>query len=53
MIVGIEMDSLFSLVKVFINETWMVWSISNFISGIITSGVSSLISGLLVDASAE
>jgi hypothetical protein len=51
MIVGIEMDSLFSLVKVSINETGMVWSISNFISGIITSGVSSLTSDLLVDAS--
>jgi hypothetical protein len=47
--VGIEMDLLFSLVKVSVNEMWMVWLISNFVSGIITSGVSSLISGLLVD----
>ena len=53
MIVGIEMDSLLSLVKVSINETRMVWSISNFISGIIISGVSSLTSDLLVDASPE
>jgi hypothetical protein len=49
--VGIEMDSLFSLVKVSINGTRIVWSISNFISGIISSGISSLTSGLLVDAS--
>jgi hypothetical protein len=53
MIVGIEMDSLFSLVKVSINEIGMVWSISNFISGIITSQVSSLTSKLLIVASIE
>jgi hypothetical protein len=47
MIVGIEMDPLFSLVKVSIR------SISNCISIIITSEASSLNSGLLVDASAE
>jgi hypothetical protein len=53
MIVGIEMDSLFSLANVYINETGMVWSISNFISRIITSRVSILTSRLLVDASVE
>jgi hypothetical protein len=53
MIVAIEMDLFFSLVKLFFNETRMVWSISNFISGIIIYGASSLISGLLVDASTE
>jgi hypothetical protein len=53
MTVGFEMDPLFSLVKVSINEIGMVVSISNFISEIITSGVSSLISGLLIDASAK
>jgi hypothetical protein len=53
MIVGIEMDSLFSLVKVSTNEIGMVWSIANFILGIITSRVSSLTSDLLVDAYAE
>ena len=52
MIVGTEMDSLFSLVKLSTNEIGMVWSISNFISGIITSGVSSLTLDLLVDVSA-
>jgi hypothetical protein len=36
-----------------INETRMVWLVSNLISGIITSGVSSLTSSLPVDASAE
>jgi hypothetical protein len=53
MIVRIEMDFLFSLVKVSINEIGMVWSISNFISRIITSGVSSLTSILHVVASTE
>jgi hypothetical protein len=52
-IVGIERDPLFSLVKVSINETWMVWSISNFISRTITFEVLSLTSCLLVDASIE
>jgi hypothetical protein len=51
MIEGIERDPLFSLVKVSTNEIWMVWSIVNFISGIIISEVSSLTSGLLVDTS--
>jgi hypothetical protein len=53
MIEGIERDPLFSLVKVCMNEIWMVWSISNFISGITISGVSSLTLGLLVDTSTE
>jgi hypothetical protein len=53
MIVGIEKDSLFSLVKVSINKIRVVWIISNFTSGIIPSGVSNLTSDLLFDASAE
>jgi hypothetical protein len=44
------MYPLLSLVKLSINETGMAWWISNSISGTITSGISSLISGLLVDA---